>query len=144
MWRPIPDYRGRWQTLSTNPLVICDTGHNEDGIREVLENIQTTAFKALHVVLGAMRDKDLDHILSQFPTDATYYFCSPALPRAMPADELKGRAEQYGLRGEAYPMVDLALTAAKKAYQESDLIFVGGSSFVVAEVLEMYRMERFP
>lgn len=130
--------QGRWQTLSTHPRIICDTGHNEDGIREVIKNIQATAFNALHVVIGAMRDKDLNHILPQFPAEATYYFCSPAMQRALPAEELKNKGAQYGLKGEAYPTVDLALIAAKEAYRQDDLIFVGGSSFVVAELLKAY------
>lgn len=129
--------QGRWQTLSTDPLIICDTGHNEDGIREVMENIRITAFKTLHMVIGAMRDKDLNHILPQFPTAATYYFCSPDMPRALSAEELKIKAERYGLIGDAYPSVRAALIAAKDAYQEDDLLFVGGSSFVVAEVLSV-------
>lgn len=128
--------QGRWQTLSTHPLIICDTGHNEDGIREVIENIRATVFKTLHVIIGAMRDKDLNHILPQLPAEAIYYFCSPTLPRALPADDLKDKAGRYGLLGGAYPSVDSALAAAKEAAHESDLIFVGGSNFVVAEVLK--------
>ena len=130
--------QGRWQTLSTDPLIICDTGHNEDGIREVIENIKSTAYRKLHIVIGAMRDKDLGHILPLLPTDAIYYFCNPAMPRAMPAKELKETAGQYNLRGKAYPSVADALRGAKAAYQDDDLIFVGGSNFVVADVLQAY------
>ncbi|WP_187443986.1 bifunctional folylpolyglutamate synthase/dihydrofolate synthase [Sphingobacterium phlebotomi] len=128
--------QGRWQTLSTNPLIICDTGHNEDGIREVIANIQSTAYKGLHIIIGVMRDKDISHMLPQLPKEAIYYFCNPAMSRALPADELQDRAILYGLQGEAYPSVDNALASAKKAFQEGDLIFVGGSNFVVAEVLK--------
>ncbi|WP_165293822.1 bifunctional folylpolyglutamate synthase/dihydrofolate synthase [Sphingobacterium sp. SGR-19] len=128
--------QGRWQTLSMDPLIICDTGHNEDGIREVMANIRATVHHNLHVVMGAMRDKDLSHMLPQLPKEAIYYFCSPDMPRALPADELKIKAERYGLAGDTYPSVNNALASAKEAYQEGDLIFVGGSNFVVADVLK--------
>lgn len=131
--------QGRWQTLSTSPLLICDTGHNEDGIREVIANIQLTAYNTLHIIIGAMRDKEVSHMLPQFPKEATYYFCNPAMQRALPAAELRDKAGQYGLIGEAYPTVYAALSSAKAAYQDGDLIFVGGSNFVVAEVLKDYK-----
>ncbi|SUI96958.1 Folylpolyglutamate synthase [Sphingobacterium spiritivorum] len=127
--------QGRWQTISTDPLIICDTGHNEDGIREVLKNLQLTPYKVLHIVMGAMKDKDLDHILPLLPKEAIYYFSSPDMPRAMPAEELSAAALTYGLQGKPYSSVMQALTAAKQAYQAGDLIFIGGSNFVVAEVL---------
>ncbi|PRD54836.1 dihydrofolate synthase [Sphingobacterium gobiense] len=130
--------QGRWQTLSTDPLIICDTGHNEDGIREVLANIYSTPHRKLHIVIGVMRDKDISHMLPQLPKEAVYYFCSPDISRAMSAAELKNKATQYGLQGMAYPSVNNAVDAAKEAYLEGDLIFVGGSNFVVAEVLKNY------
>lgn len=131
--------QGRWQTLSTDPFIICDTGHNEDGIREVMENIQATVHNNLHVVIGAMRDKDLSHMLPQLPKEAVYYFCSPDMPRALPAMELKDKANQYELKGQAYSSIATALTSAKQAYADGDLIFVGGSNFVVADVLKDYK-----
>lgn len=127
--------QGRWQMISAGPLIICDTGHNEDGIREVVANIRSTVHQGLHMVLGAMRDKDLNHMLPHLPKEAVYYFCNPDTPRAMPAEELKNKAATYGLQGTAYQSVHKAMLAAKKAYREGDLIFVGGSNFVVAEVL---------
>lgn len=127
--------QGRWQTLSTNPFIICDTGHNEDGIKEVLKNLALTAYQRLHIVIGAMKDKDLDHMLPLLPIDATYYFASPQMPRAMEASELAQVAARYLLHGNAYTSVMGALDGAKQAYKEGDLIFVGGSNFVVAEVL---------
>lgn len=130
--------QGRWQTLSRDPLIVCDTGHNEDGIREVLATIWSTPHRKLHIVIGVMRDKDISHMLPQLPKDAVYYYCSPAISRAMPATELKDKAMQYGLKGMAYPSVSSAVLSAKEAYQEGDLIFVGGSNFVVAEVLKDY------
>jgi len=127
--------RGRWQTLSTNPWVICDTGHNEDGIREVLANLATLSYEQLHFVFGAMRDKDLSHILPQLPKDAIYYFAAPDMPRAMPADQLKELAATFGLQGQCYASISKAFLAAKDASKEKELIFIGGSTFVVADVL---------
>ena len=130
--------QGRWQTLSTHPLIICDTGHNEDGMREVMDNIRSTAYQDLHIIIGAMRDKDVSHMLPQLPKEAVYYFCSPDMPRAMPAEELLLQATSYGLQGTAFSTVQDALAAGRANYRTGDLIFVGGSNFVVAEVLKSY------
>ena len=127
--------QGRWQQLSKDPFVICDTGHNEDGIHEVLKNLATTTYDKLHFVIGAMRDKDLSHMLPYLPKDAIYYFSAPDMPRAMPADLLRKEALEFGLVGLDYPSVNAAFDAAKAAYRKGNLIFVGGSNFVVAEVL---------
>lgn len=131
--------QGRWQVLSESPYIICDTGHNEDGIREVVENLASVSYEQLHIVLGAMRDKDFAHMLPLLPKDAMYYFCSPAMPRAMPAKELKIAAESYGLAGAHYADVEEAIAAAKAAYREKDMIFIGGSNFVVAEALHIFK-----
>jgi len=127
--------QGRWQTLSTDPLVICDTGHNEDGIKEVIKNLQNISYNQLHIVIGAMKDKDLDHMLPYLPKDAMYYFCSPDMPRAMEAEELEMKAAMYDLHGYICGEVSNALHKAKSNYKTGDLIFIGGSNFVVAEVL---------
>ncbi|MGB4773829.1 MAG: folylpolyglutamate synthase/dihydrofolate synthase family protein [Daejeonella sp.] len=126
---------GRWQVLSKNPLVICDTGHNEDGIREVLNNINHTPHHQLHWVIGMVKDKDISKILTLLPKDAHYYFCEPAIPRAKPVEELKKEAETLGLNGDSYKTVELAFKAAKENAKTDDLVFVGGSTFVVAEVV---------
>ena len=128
--------QGRWQTLSTDPFIICDTGHNEDGIKEVLKNLNEVSFNKLHIVIGAMKDKDLDHMLPFLPKDAVYYFSNPDMPRAMLADELAAKALSYGLQGKISGTVIQALEDAKESYQDGDLIFIGGSNFVVAEVLQ--------
>lgn len=127
--------QGRWQTISTEPLIICDTGHNEDGIKEVIKNFQEIHFEKLHVVIGAMKDKDLDHMLPYLPKHAHYYFSNPDMPRAMAAEELAEKALSYGLKGSICGTVESAFNAAKVACRQGDLIFVGGSNFVVAEVL---------
>ncbi len=126
---------GRWQTLGTEPLVICDTGHNEDGIKEVLKNIRSVAYNRLHLVLGMVKDKEVSKILSLLPRDAFYYFTQPAIERAKPASELAKEAAEAGLNGEVFQTVKQALEAAKKNAAKDDLIFVGGSTFVVAEVV---------
>jgi len=127
--------QGRWQQLSKDPFIICDTGHNEDGIHEVLKNLNSTSYNKLHFVIGAMRDKDLSHMLPYLPKDAVYYFSAPDMPRAMPSDLLREEAMVFDLYGGNYSSVQEAFVAAKAAYEDGDLIFVGGSNFVVAEVL---------
>ncbi|MBK0382330.1 bifunctional folylpolyglutamate synthase/dihydrofolate synthase [Pedobacter sp. SD-b] len=126
---------GRWQTLSEDPLIICDTGHNEDGIKEVLNNINETKFDSLHFVIGMVKDKDISKVLSLLPANATYYFCAPKLERAKPADQLKEAAAKYNLKGLAYADVETAIKAAQQNAKTDDLIFIGGSTFVVAEAL---------
>ncbi len=127
--------RGRWDILSYNPLVICDTGHNPEGIAEVLKNIAGTTFAQLHFVIGMVNDKDINQILSMLPHNATYYFCKPDIPRGLDAETLKDKAESFALYGDAYTDVAAALRAAKNAATINDLVFVGGSTFVVAEVV---------
>ncbi|MHB1278392.1 MAG: bifunctional folylpolyglutamate synthase/dihydrofolate synthase, partial [Bacteroidia bacterium] len=126
---------GRWQQLSEKPRVICDTGHNEDGIREVVRMLEEENFENLHVVIGMVSDKEVGKVLTMLPKDATYYFTRAAIPRALPASELQEKAALYDLKGEVYERVADALNAAKQAASERDLIFVGGSTFVVAEVV---------
>lgn len=126
---------GRWQIISQKPLVICDTGHNEDGIREVLKNIELQQYNSLHMVIGMVNDKDIHKILQLLPKNAIYYFCSPDIPRGKLATELKDEASAVGLTGNSFKSVSLALQQAKKSASDDDLIFVGGSTFVVAEVV---------
>lgn len=129
--------RGRWQTLSEKPLVIADTGHNVDGIREVMENIRRYPFQKLHVVLGVVNDKDLSGVLKLFPKDAAYYFCKASIPRALDEKELSSLAKKAGLSGSTFKTVAEALTKAKKQAKAKDLVFVGGSTFTVADALEL-------
>ncbi len=127
--------QGRWQTLSKKPFIICDIGHNEAGIKEVIKNLKKEKFKNLHFVIGAVNDKDVSSMLIQLPKKATYYFTNAKIQRALPANELKELGAKYKLKGNAFDSVKKALTAAKKAFRTGDLIFVGGSNFVVAEIL---------
>lgn len=128
--------QGRWQKISTNPLVICDTGHNEAGIAEVVQNINQTPHQHLHMVIGMVKDKDINAVLALLPKTATYYFCQPQLERALAANDLKVQAtNSHQLHGTAFETVEKAISAAKANAKENDLIFIGGSTFVVAEAL---------
>lgn len=126
---------GRWQIIGNNPLIICDTGHNEDGIKMVLEQIKNTPYKSLHFVFGTVGDKNPDRILELLPKNANYYFTRANIPRAMNEVELAQKADGFGLTGTAYPLVVEALNAAREKAGKNDLIFIGGSTFVVAEIL---------
>ncbi|HRX31495.1 MAG TPA: folylpolyglutamate synthase/dihydrofolate synthase family protein [Tenuifilaceae bacterium] len=126
---------GRWQILGKNPTIVCDTGHNTDGIKLVTEQIQKATFKNLHMVIGMVADKNIDGILALLPKNAIYYFTQAKIPRALNSLKLKEKAETFDLKGKAYSSVSDAFAAAKKAASNSDLIFVGGSTFIVAEVV---------
>jgi dihydrofolate synthase / folylpolyglutamate synthase len=127
--------QGRWQILQHNPTVICDTGHNEAGIRCVVQQLSEQKYKRLHIVFGMVNDKDIRTVLSLLPKNATYYFTQAAIPRALDALKLQQQALEFGLVGEIYPTVGLALEAAKSAANQDDFVYVGGSTFVVAEVI---------
>jgi dihydrofolate synthase/folylpolyglutamate synthase len=126
---------GRWQIIGNNPLTVCDTGHNEDGIKMVVNQIRNTPYKTLHFVFGVVADKNQDAVLSLLPKDAVWYFTRADIPRAMNEQELAQKAAGFGLKGESYPSVKEAFNAAKLNAGKNDLIFVGGSTFVVAEIL---------
>jgi dihydrofolate synthase / folylpolyglutamate synthase len=126
---------GRWQILSTSPLTICDTGHNKEGLEYVLDQLKGIPKSELHIVLGFVNDKDLKSVLPLFPTDAQYYFTKASIPRALNEISLKNEAERYGLKGDSFSDVASALNTARKMAKQSDLIFIGGSTFIVAEVI---------
>lgn len=127
--------QGRWQVLGNNPRVICDTAHNKEGLALVLDQIIHQQYEELHLVLGFVKDKKLDEILPLFPKNANYYFCAPNLERGLEAKILAENAKNFGLFGKAYRSVLDAYSAANEHASIRDLIFVGGSTFVVAEVL---------
>lgn len=127
--------QGRWQKLNEHPLIICDTGHNMAGIKEVVQNLKETPFEKLHIVIGMVKDKDISGVLALLPAEAIYYFCQPQLERALPAQELALQAKVQQLHGSVFDTVTAALNAAKENAGKDDLIFIGGSNFVVAEVL---------
>jgi dihydrofolate synthase/folylpolyglutamate synthase len=126
--------KGRWQKLGEQPLIICDTGHNEGGIREVVQQIRQQKYNLLWIVLGCVKDKDLHVVLSFLPKEAYYFFCQAKIPRALDANELMNQAIAVGLNGEVIADVNQAIRAAKEKSSKEDFIFIGGSTFVVAEI----------
>jgi dihydrofolate synthase / folylpolyglutamate synthase len=126
---------GRWQIAGANPRVIYDTAHNREGLRMVLQQIGITPHKKLHMVIGFVSDKNIRELLSLFPSGATYYFTRASIPRALDDGELQKMAQEAGLSGNRYGTVPEALRAAKQNAGTDDLIFVGGSTFVVADIL---------
>ncbi len=127
--------QGRWQVIGANPMVVCDTGHNLDGIKEVVEQINSTPHKNLHFVFGTVGDKNPDKVLALLPKNASYYFVKANIERALDAEALKQHAADFGLVGDAYRSVNEGFEKAKVNAGENDLVFVGGSTFVVAEIL---------
>lgn len=126
--------KGRWQVLGERPLIVCDTGHNIDGITEVLKQIRQQQYKNLYIVFGMVKGKDVDGVLALLPKDAYYFFCQPKIPRAQDASLLFEQAAQYQLNGEVIADVNEAVQRAKQKATEEDMIFIGGSTFVVAEI----------
>ena len=126
---------GRWQVLQEKPFAVCDTAHNAQGLAEVLAQIAQQDYDTLHVVLGVVNDKDLDTILPLFPKKAVYYFSKPNIPRGLDAAILQEKALSYGLAGQVYHSVPAAYEKALSRANSSDFIYVGGSTFVVAEIV---------
>lgn len=127
--------KGRWQVLSSKPKVICDTAHNVAGLTYVMQQLKEEQYNKLHIVLGTVDDKSLDNILPLFPKEATYYFCKPNIPRGLNARMLQQTAQNFELKGTVYNSVVKAYKNALDKAKTTDLIFVGGSTFVVAEVV---------
>ena len=127
--------KGRWQVLEQAPKVICDTAHNKEGLLLVLNQLSNQEYKMLHIVLGVVSDKDLDSLLSLFPKQARYYFCKPNIPRGLSEDLLEQAANEFELFGDKYSSVEKAYASALLNANQNDMIFIGGSTFVVAEVI---------
>lgn len=127
--------QGRWQLLDLHPKIVADVGHNEDGMRKILAQLQTERYSQLHIVIGMVKDKDITKILALLPKEASYYFTEPQLPRKLDAEDLKEQAAGFQLQGNVYPHPKDALGVAKSKADDHDLILVTGSFFVVAEVL---------
>ena len=127
--------RGRWERLGERPFVVCDTGHNESGIAEVAAQIARQTYRKLYMVVGFVEDKDLSRVLPLLPRQAHYVFTKAGIRRALDERELARRAAGYGLQGECVPTVNEALARARELAGPEDMIFIGGSTYVVAEVL---------
>ncbi len=133
--RELTAYQGRWQWLGEQPDILCDSAHNEAALQSTLTALRQMNYPHVHIVLGMVHDKDTGAALALFPPEATYYFCRPDIPRGLDAEELQTQANKHGLQGASYPSVQAALQAAKNNAKPNELIFVGGSTFVVAEVV---------
>lgn len=129
---------GRWEILAEEPLTICDTGHNVDGLSYVTAQLKAIRCQKLHIVLGFVNDKDVEHVMPLFPKNAKYYFTNAEIPRAMPANEVKAYGEKFGLEGEIYANVPSAYESAKKNASSDDAIFIGGSTFIVGDYFKYY------
>lgn len=129
---------GRWQKLEERPKVICDTGHNIGGMQYIAEQLASMHYDRLHIIIGMVNDKDINGVISLLPSDATYYFTQASVKRALPAEEIMKIGNSHGLHGAAYPSVKDALEAAKRNASENDLIFVGGSTFIVSDLIVLY------
>ncbi len=132
---PTTGLMGRWQVLQQQPLVVADTGHNVDGLKYVLQQIAEQHYKKLHMVIGMVRDKDINKVLQLLPKNAIYYFTCANIPRALPANELALQAGKYDLKGHIYQSVEEAKKAALAVAEPDDMVFIGGSTFIVAEAL---------
>lgn len=132
--RKMTGLHGRWETIRQHPTVVLDVAHNEDGIRQLVEQIELVDYRSLHIVIGMVRDKEVDKVLSLLPAAAHYYFTQAQIPRALPAEQLQEKALTAGLKGIAYPEVNAAVHAALEHAAGGDLVLVCGSIFVVAEV----------
>ena len=126
---------GRWQKLQERPTLLCDTGHNVGGIRYIVEQLKQQSYRQLHIVIGMVNDKDIHGVLQLLPREATYYFTKASVKRALPEQELAELAATFGLKGESYPDVQSAVRAAQEKSLPEDFIFVGGSNFIVADLL---------
>jgi len=133
-FKNIAGLKGRWQILQTAPKLICDTGHNVSGVTEIVQLLNQEKYNNLHIVWGMVSEKEIDPILDLLPSTAKYYFCKPENIRCMEVSLLKSKAKEYNLIGEQYESVEDAITQAKENAEKNDLIFIGGSTFVVAEI----------
>lgn len=133
--RKLTGLRGRWEVVSEHPLTVMDVGHNEAGIREVMQQLEHVNYQQLHIVTGFVKDKEVDNVLPLFPSTATYYFCRAQLPRALDEVALAEMGAQHGLQGRAYESVQAALKAARQHAKPEDMILVCGSFFIVAEAM---------
>lgn len=127
--------RGRWDVLREHPMIVADTGHNEDGIKEILKQLSSYKFRQLHWVWGMVNDKDPEKVFRLLPKEARYYFCKPNIPRGLDAEECRKFAKKHNLHGNAYESVSKAFEVAKQHANKDDFILIAGSTFVVAEVL---------
>jgi dihydrofolate synthase/folylpolyglutamate synthase len=126
--------KGRWQIIAEEPLIVADISHNEIGVKVLLDQIKSINKAKLHIIFGVVRDKAIEKILAQLPSEASYYFTQSSVPRSLPVNELLNKVAPYELRGLGFKDVNVAIEAAKMNAQKDDLIIIFGSTFVVAEI----------
>jgi dihydrofolate synthase/folylpolyglutamate synthase len=134
----ITGLQGRWQILQQSPLVVCDTAHNVGGIEFVVEQLKAQNFNTLRIIIGVVNDKDISSVMALLPKDAQYYFTQANIARALPADQLLEKGKSYGLKGNSYLSVKEAVKSAIEDSELNDLVFIGGSNFVVGEAIPFF------
>ena len=134
---------GRWQKLQEHPTMICDTGHNKGGIQYIVEQLAAQKYQRLHIIIGMVNDKDISGVIAMLPKDAIYYFTKASVSRALPETEVQRLAAEAGLKGDIYPTVSEAVKAVQTASSPDDFIFVGGSTFIVADLLSIHLQKNF-
>ncbi len=139
----ITGFTGRWETVSTKPIIILDIAHNKPGIKEALGNLKNYSYRNLRIIFGIVSDKDVLEVLKILPKKAVYYFTQASVPRAMPIEELYNKVQSYKLKGEKFFSVKDAIIAAKRDAQKNDLILIFGSAFVVADALFFLNKKNF-
>ena len=127
-------FEGRWQVIHHHPYTVLDVGHNEDGIRQIVSQLEHCTYQTLHIVIGLVKDKEISKLLALLPKHAVYYFTKAAIPRALNEDELMTTAKSYGLNGHSFVSVAEAMQSAATRSETNDMILVCGSIFVVGEV----------
>ena len=132
--KQINGLHGRWEVIHESPTVVMDVGHNEDGMKQIVAQLNECSYKNLHIVIGMVKDKEVEKVLSLLPTDALYYFTKAHIQRALPEGDLQLKAAAFDLKGEAFEHVNNAISAALKNAAKDDLILVCGSVFLVGEV----------
>jgi dihydrofolate synthase/folylpolyglutamate synthase len=130
--------RGRWEIMSQKPTIVCETAHNEDGIRCLIEKINSLHINKLHIIYGCVNDKDYSKILEMLPKNANYYFCKPSVPRGLDTDELYNTASDIGLEGNKYESLSLAMREAKRRMDDDDILIITGSIFLVADAINLF------
>ncbi|MBR5784338.1 MAG: bifunctional folylpolyglutamate synthase/dihydrofolate synthase [Bacteroidales bacterium] len=130
--------RGRWEIMSQKPTIVCETAHNEDGIRCLIEKINSLHINKLHIIYGCVNDKDYSKILEMLPKNANYYFCKPSVPRGLDTDELYNTASGIGLEGNKYESLSLAMREAKRRMDNDDILIITGSIFLVADAINLF------
>ncbi|MBQ0016547.1 MAG: bifunctional folylpolyglutamate synthase/dihydrofolate synthase, partial [Bacteroidales bacterium] len=135
----VTGFCGRWEVISHNPLVVCETAHNADGVHAMLQKLNEVQYDKLHLIYGCVSDKDFSKILQMLPQNAQYYYTQPSVPRALPAADLAATASQLGMAAPYYPNIGQAYQMASKQASPTDMILITGSIFLVADALKYFK-----